>query len=168
MIFPCLLPSLNDCCRMRMHSPVSDPNRRCAASSVTRRRVSSPLNDAQKNGLRRLWSGSGGLVRPQASPCARSVLRRHPGVSRIRGAARCLPTLRGREAGLPAGRQEKLDFLADNPLYTKRFAYYVGRRCRSGTIKDVAKELALDWHTVKALEKQYMAAQLAKAGLPRP
>src|SRR5216117_1949251 len=51
-------------------------------------------------------------------------------------------------------KRERLDFLADNPLYTKRFAYYVGRRCRQATIKDVAKELALDWHTVKALEQQ--------------
>ena len=67
-----------------------------------------------------------------------------------------------------AVKQEKLDFLADNPLYTKRFAWYVGRRCRSATIKDVAKELRLDWHTVKALEKQYMAAQLAKVGNPAP
>jgi transposase len=65
-------------------------------------------------------------------------------------------------------KREKLDFLADNPLYTKRFAYYVGRRCRQATIKDVAKELALDWHTVKALEKQYMQAQLARAGTPSP
>src|SRR5712671_4711887 len=64
--------------------------------------------------------------------------------------------------------RERLDFLADNPLYTKRFAYYVGRRCRSATIKDVAKELKLDWHTVKELDKQYMKAQLAKAGKPRP
>ena len=48
-------------------------------------------------------------------------------------------------------KRERLDFLADNPLYTKRFAYYVGRRCRSATIKDVAGELKLDWHTVKAL-----------------
>ena len=55
-------------------------------------------------------------------------------------------------------KRERLDFLADNPLYTKRFAYYVGRRCRDGTIKDVAAELGLDWHTVKALEMQYMAA----------
>ena len=46
-------------------------------------------------------------------------------------------------------KRERLDFLADNPLYTKRFAYYVGRRCRSATIKDVAAELKLDWHTVK-------------------
>ena len=65
-------------------------------------------------------------------------------------------------------KREQLDFLADNPLYTKRFAYYVGRRCRQATIKDVATELALDWHTVKALEKQYMQAQLERAGTPSP
>jgi transposase len=53
-------------------------------------------------------------------------------------------------------KRERLDFLADNPLYTKRFAYYVGRRCRSATIKDVAAELKLDWHTVKTLDQQYM------------
>ena len=38
-------------------------------------------------------------------------------------------------------KRERLDFLADNPFYTKRFAYYVGRRCRAATIKDVAEEL---------------------------
>ena len=65
-------------------------------------------------------------------------------------------------------KRERLDFLADNPFYTKRFAYYVGRRCRSSTIKDIAQELKLDWDTVKSLEKQYMAAQLAKAGTPAP
>ena len=31
-------------------------------------------------------------------------------------------------------KSERLDFLADNPFYTKRFAYYVGRRCRQATI----------------------------------
>ena len=55
-------------------------------------------------------------------------------------------------------KRERLDFLADNPLYTKRFAYFVGRRCRETTIKEVAEELALDWHTVKELDKQYMRA----------
>ena len=65
-------------------------------------------------------------------------------------------------------KREQLGFLADNPFYTKRFAYYVGRRCRSATIKDIADELKLDWDTVKALEKQYMAAQLAKVGTPGP
>ena len=63
-------------------------------------------------------------------------------------------------------KRERLDFLADNPHYTKRFAYYVGRRCRSATIKDVAADLRLDWHTVKTLDQQYMQAQLARAGRP--
>ena len=65
-------------------------------------------------------------------------------------------------------KREQLAFLADNPFYTKRFAHYVGRRCRSSSIKDIAQELNLDWDTVKALEKQYMAVQLAKAGAPGP
>src|SRR5436189_6427471 len=65
-------------------------------------------------------------------------------------------------------KRERLDFLADNPLYTKRFAFYVGRRCRAETIKDVAAELALDWHTVKALDMQYMEAQLKRVGTPSP
>lgn len=64
--------------------------------------------------------------------------------------------------------REQLEFLADNPFYTKRIAHYVGRRCRSATTKDVALERNLDWDTVKALEKQYMRAQLAKAGTPGP
>jgi len=65
-------------------------------------------------------------------------------------------------------KRERLEFLADNPFYTKRFAHYVGRRCRTTTIKDLAEELKLDWDTVKTLEKQYMRAQLAKAGTPPP
>lgn len=65
-------------------------------------------------------------------------------------------------------KREKLDFLADNPFYTKRFAFYVGRRCRSSTIQDVAKELRLDWQTVKGLEKQYMREQLRRVGTPGP
>ena len=65
-------------------------------------------------------------------------------------------------------KRERLDFLADNPLYTKRFAFYVGRRARTATIRDVAQELKLDWHTVKELEKQYMRAQLKRAGTPGP
>ena len=63
---------------------------------------------------------------------------------------------------------EQLSFLADNPAYTKRFAYYVGRRCRQSTIKEIADELKLDWDTVKSLDMQYMRAQLVKAGTPAP
>jgi transposase len=65
-------------------------------------------------------------------------------------------------------KQEKLAWLADNPLYTKRFAWYVGRRCRAAPIQAVAQELRLDWHTVKELEKQYMREQLRRAGTPSP
>jgi transposase len=65
-------------------------------------------------------------------------------------------------------KREHLGFLADNPFYTKRFAYYVGRRCRSATIKDIAQELNLDWDTVKELDKQYMRTQLQRAGTPAP
>ena len=67
-----------------------------------------------------------------------------------------------------AVKRERLAFLADNPFYTQRFAYYVGRRCRSATIKDIAEELRLDWDAVKELDKQYMRAQLKRAGTPGP
>jgi transposase len=63
-------------------------------------------------------------------------------------------------------KQERLAFLADNPFYSKRFAFYVGRRCRASSIRDVAKELRLHWHTVKALEQQYMREQLRRIGAP--
>jgi transposase len=65
-------------------------------------------------------------------------------------------------------KNEQLDWLADNPLYTKRFAFFVGRRCRQTTIKEVAEELHLDWHAVKELDKQYMREQLRRAGTPSP
>jgi transposase len=66
-----------------------------------------------------------------------------------------------------AVKQEKLAFLADNPFYTKRFAFYVGRRCRTSALTDVAKELRLDWSTVKALEIQYMREQLRRMPPPK-
>jgi len=68
----------------------------------------------------------------------------------------------------PTAIRERLAFLADNAHYTERFACYVGRRCRAATVQDVAKELHLDRHAVKDLEKQYMQAQLARVGSPGP
>ncbi len=65
-------------------------------------------------------------------------------------------------------KQEKLDWLADLPFYTKRFAFYVGRRCRDSSLSDIAKELHLDWKTVKTLEMQYLREQLRRAGTPGP
>jgi len=65
-------------------------------------------------------------------------------------------------------KRERLDFLADNPHFTRRFAYEVGRRCREASISDVARDFRLDWDTVKTLDKQYMQAQIARAGTPGP
>jgi transposase len=65
-------------------------------------------------------------------------------------------------------KQEGLEFLADNPFDTKRFAFFVGRRCRASTIQDVARETRLTWKTIKALEMQYMREQLRRARSPRP
>jgi transposase len=65
-------------------------------------------------------------------------------------------------------KQERFNWQGDNPFYTKRFAFYVGRRCRDASIQDIARELHLDWKTVKSLEKQYMREQLRRVGLPGP
>lgn len=68
-----------------------------------------------------------------------------------------------------AVKQEKPSWLSRrNPFYTERFAWHVGRLCRRQTIKDVARDLKLDWKTVKELEKEYMAEQLRRAGKPKP
>ncbi len=63
---------------------------------------------------------------------------------------------------------EKLPWLSSNGRYTKRFAFFIGRKCHTMTVADVAKEQHLDWHTVKELDKQYMAEQLRRIGTPAP
>jgi transposase len=64
--------------------------------------------------------------------------------------------------------KEKLAWLAANPFYTKRVAFFVGRGGRRMTIKDVAAETRLDWKTIKDLEAQYMREQVRRAGTPAP
>lgn len=65
-------------------------------------------------------------------------------------------------------RQETVKLLASNPFYTKRFAFYIGKRCRTSSISDVAKEFHLDWKTVKELEIEYMRHLLERAPRVRP
>ena len=65
-------------------------------------------------------------------------------------------------------KMEKLPWLTANGKYTKRFAFFIGRKCRTMTVTDVAKEQHLDWHSVKELDKQYMSEQLRRAGTPAP
>ena len=52
-------------------------------------------------------------------------------------------------------KQEKLPWVADKLVYTTGLAGFVGRRCRTAATQAVARELPLDWQTVKELDKQY-------------
>ena len=63
-------------------------------------------------------------------------------------------------------KTETIPFLANTPFYIERFGQYVGERCRTSSIQAVAKELMLDWQTMKSLEMEYMQAQLERAGPP--
>ena len=114
-----------------------------------------------KNSVWRLRDGSPNLLRSQGPSGRGSPLRRHAGVPGD-------PDLPGRVSGLRQGETGISLFPLRQPLHTKRFSYYIGRRCRASSIKDIAKELHLDCHTVKELEKQYMREQLRRAGTPGP
>ena len=63
---------------------------------------------------------------------------------------------------------ERLDWLAQNPRYTQRFAQQVGTLCRDMSNKAVAQLLHLHVHTVKDLDIRYMQAWLAKTPPPAP
>lgn len=65
-------------------------------------------------------------------------------------------------------RVERLDWLAQNPRYTQRFAMHVGELCRHMTNKDVAELEHLHDSTVKELDKIYMSKQVELAGPPAP
>ena len=55
-------------------------------------------------------------------------------------------------------KQERLELLASNTKFTKRLSLSIGALCRAMPIKDVAKRMNLDWHTVKELEKDLNCA----------
>ena len=111
--------------------------------------------------MRVLWSGPDGLVRPQGPSRARSVVRVHADIPGAGGAAPRLPQLRQGEEGAArlSGGQSALH---------QALRLLCRATLPAASIADVAKELALDWHTVKALEMQYMEAQLARVGRPAP
>jgi len=64
-----------------------------------------------------------------------------------------------------ASHDERLDFPADYLFYARRSANSEGRRCRQATITDIAPSLNLDCKGIKALERSYRAAQLARVEL---
>ncbi len=102
-----------------------------------------------------------GLVRQPATASPRPGLRRIPDCPGAADAPCGLPSMRRGEAGAPglSGRQSTLH----GAVRHGRWA-----RCRRASVRDVGRELDLDWHTVKTLDKQYMRAQLAAAGTPAP
>ena len=61
-----------------------------------------------------------------------------------------------------AVKKERLDEILGSPFVTKRFAFFVGRRCRAATVLDVARELHLSWQTTKGLDVEYMTEQLRR------
>ena len=63
---------------------------------------------------------------------------------------------------------ERLEWLAQNPRDTHRFAQHVGTLCRDMSNKAVAQLLHLHEHTVKDLDTRYMQAWLAKTPQPAP
>ena len=63
---------------------------------------------------------------------------------------------------------EHLDWLANNPRYTQRFAMHVGALCRDMPNKVVAQRERLHHGTVKDLDKLYMQAQGERAGFAAP
>ena len=63
---------------------------------------------------------------------------------------------------------ESLDWLANNPRYTQRYAMHIGALCREMSNKAVSELERLHDSTVKSLDMIYMEKQIAKAGTPAP
>ena len=146
---------------MHTPSPAFVPAPQCRDCSVIRTRGWSPWFDGEENDLRRMWHGSPGLVRPYRRrvrdlPCGPYRIYLDLEVRRV-DCRRCGKV-----------KRERLEFLLENALHTERFARYVGRRCRTGTIKAIATEMNLDWQTVKRLEMRFMRMQLERAPKPNP
>jgi transposase len=65
-------------------------------------------------------------------------------------------------------KTESLEWLANNPFLHQALRLLCGTTLPDSSVKAVADELWLDWHTVKELDKQYMAEQLRRASRPAP
>src|SRR5271157_3354335 len=111
-----------------------------------------------KNGLRDVWAGTENFLRPQDPSGARPLLWRHPRVPGDRDPARALPELRRREA-------REVALVGQQPLLHQAVCLL---RRPPLSVRDVARELRLDWKTVKALEMEYMREQLRRTGTPGP
>src|SRR5271168_3060432 len=72
----------------------------------------------------------------------------------------------GARSGAPSGLRPSSFVMCNTPVEVQFItsAGCLNYPCRT----PVAKELKLDWDTIKTLEKQYMQAQLKRAGTPGP
>jgi transposase len=136
---------------------------RCEAFSVIPKRASLALYGAQKNYLWQLREDAAGLVRPQSSSDSGFVVRRYagvPGIGSSPGALSKLWQSEARGAGVFGGQSvlhQALCFLCGATV-----SHGDHQGCGQGT------QAGLAHGPVKELDKQYMKAQLAKAGNPKP
>ena len=145
----------DDDCRMRIASRASSRWPQCAVCLVIRRCALCSWCAGEKNDVWRLRGSPSGVLRSAAPVGGRSGVWRYADLLGAGGAAGAVPPVWHGEAGRPG--------LAGRPS-----AFWVGRRCRVATIKDVAEETHLDWRTIKSLEMQYMRVQLRRVGTRPP
>jgi len=131
--------------------------------------------------------GSPAIVTPASSPslggqkkacgpaagCRVDCTTANNAVSGISPAVTCGSTSRSRSGAWPVGAvalrsRSSSPSWRTIPSTPKRFAFYVGRRCRASPTRDIAKELRLDGHTVKAMKQQDLREQLPRARTPGP
>ena len=147
---------------MHIASPDSVQNPWSAVSSVIPRHVLFASCAGEKNGLWGLRESPAKFLRSQDPSRARSLLWRHSGVLGVRDPSRVLPELRHREA-------RDVELVGRQPVLHQALRLlrvvgsFVGPR-----LSGVARELRLNWKTVKALEIEYMREQLRRAGTPAP
>ena len=101
-----------------------------------------------------------GLVRPYDTARSRSVLWPLAHLCGVRSSSTSVSPLLQSETGATR--------LSCRPSVLHEAFCLVRRAPLPIEHKDVAEELDLDWQTVKALDKQYMQAQLERAGTPGP
>src|SRR5271168_846687 len=143
----------------RTHSLVSAPDPSPTAGSVTRRCGLLPSHGAQKNVLSGVRHDASQLLRPNAAPGAGPVERTVPRSAGHRGSSDSMPSVSRGEAratGVP-GRQSVLH---------ATLCVLRGPALSLGDDQGHCRGAAPGLDAVKELDKQYMRAQLQRAGTP--
>jgi len=126
------------------------------------------VREADEQGPKEVWIALNRKAsRYRCSGCGRLCARYHDAEEReirdlpILGVPVRLFLWRFRAACPRCGpRLEALDWLEPRSRVTRRMAEDVARLCRVLPIKHVAERFGLDWHTVKAIDKAWLARTL--------